>query len=309
MKFLILLLLTTLTSAAALRIEKGEQSLKVLDGEELLTEYRTDSKVPYLYPLKSPKGAILSRHWPVEPDFKGEEQDHPHHRSMWLSHGLVNGFDFWTWKGKGDPRIIHRGFSDAAVEDSTARFTVSLEWTAGGEVQLREKRTYILRKHDHSTEIEVHSALEAAAPEILFGDTKEGFFALRVDRTLRAVGPDAKGHIIDGEGRTDGDCWGKRANWAALYGPDESGQAAVIAMMDHPSNLRHPTWWHVRDYGLLAANPLGAQHFEGKNAPSADHLLKRGEVLALRYLVILHQGSLESAKLAERWSSFSKTLP
>ena len=35
-----------------------------------------------------------------------------------------------------------------------------------------------------------------------------------------------------------------------------------VAIFDHPSVYDTPTWWHVRDYGLFAANPFGKRYFE-----------------------------------------------
>lgn len=280
-----------------------------LDGKPY-TSYLTDAPAPYLHPLVSASGAVLSRHWPMEKGF-GEEEDHPHHRSFWMSHGAVNGYDFWAWKGKGSPKIEHRAMK-ASGKDF---FTVELAWTADGKTQLAEERTYAFKQIDaETTSITVTSKLTAPEGDVTFGDTKEGMFAIRVDRTLRLAAPKgkdaagAKGHIADSEGRKDGDVWGKKSKWVAFTGPDEKGEPAVVAMFDHPSNLRHPTWWHARDYGLLAANPFGIHDFENKkDQPKAgDHVLKKGETLSFRYQVILHHGSLESAKLAERWAEFSK---
>ena len=284
----------------------GETAGKVtvqLDGK-LYTEYRTDSRVPYCHPLVSASGACLTRHWPMEKGFK-EDEDHPHHRAFWMSHGAVNGHDFWAWTTKeSDPKIEHRGVRERK-DDS---FTVDLAWTAAGKTHLTEERTYEFAKIDEkTTEITMISKLTAADGDALFGDTKEGMFAIRVDRSLRQKGKEAKGGIADSEGRKDGEVWGKKSDWGAFPGPDEKGEPAVIAVFDHPSNLRHPTWWHARDYGLLAANPFGIHDFEGKKDKQAgDHVLKKGETLVFRYGVILHHGSLESAKLAERWAEFSK---
>ena len=309
MKFLApLFFAAVLPAAADFHTEHTDTSLKVFDGETLITEYRTNSRVPYLDPLLSPGGACLTRHWPMREDAPTEEKDHPHHRAFWLSHGDVNGFDFWAWKGAGDPKIEHRGFSDSKAGGNSASFTVDLAWTAGGKTHLLEKRTYSFTKSDSdSLEIQVASLLTAAEVDVTFGDTKEGFIALRMDRSLRLKGPEAKGHIVNSEGLADMACWGKRANWVAFTGPDETGQPAVVALMDHPSNLRHPTWWHARDYGLLAANPFGIHDFEGKpDKTLGNQILKKGDSLTFRYLVVLHHGSVDSAKLADHWSTFSK---
>lgn len=270
------------------------------------------NRVPYLYPLVSSSGAALTRHWPVDKSVEGEEHDHPHHQGFWLSHGDVNGHDFWAWTTKeSDPTIIHEEMP--SIEKNS--FTLKLAWMAGGKKHLSEKRTYSFRSIDaDTTAIDVVSSLTAAESDATFGDTKEGFCAIRVDRTLRLAPPKgkdpagAKGHIADSEGRKDGDAWGKKSKWVAFYGPDEKGEPAVIAMFDHPSNLRHPTTWHARDYGLLAANPFGIHDFENKKDQPhlGDHVLKKGETLTFRYEVILHHGSLESAKIADRWAEFSK---
>jgi hypothetical protein len=298
------LLASTAFATGEFTVEESAGKVTVkLDGK-LYTEYRTDSRVPYCHPLVSASGACLTRHWPMEKGFK-EEEDHPHHRGFWMSHGAVNGHDFWAWTTKkSDPKIEHKGVR----RGKDAAFTVDLAWTAAGKMHLTEERTYAFAQIDaDTTTITVTSKLTAADGDALFGDTKEGMFAIRVDRTLRLKGKDAKGGIADSEGRKDEDAWGKKSDWVAFHGPDEKGEPAVIAVFDHPSNLRHPTWWHARDYGLLAANPFGIHDFEAKEDKHAgDHVLKKGETLVFRYEVILHHGSLESAKLTERWAEFSK---
>ena len=241
--------------------------------------------------------------------YKAEERDHPHHRSLWLSHGAVNGHDFWAWVTKeSDPRIVHKATRGTSSTASSASFTVDLEWTADGKTHLTEERSHTITWPDEKTSIiEITSKLTAADGDALFGDTKEGTFAVRVDRTMRLKGPTAKGHIADSEGRIDHQSWGKRSKWVAFTGPDEKGEPAVVAMFDHPSNLRHPCWWHARDYGLLAANPFGIHDFESKKDKHlGDYNLKKGETLTLRYAVVVHEGTLDSAKLTEKYEKFSK---
>jgi len=129
-----------------------------------------------------------------------------------------------------------------------------------------------------------------------------------MDRTLRLKGKQAKSHIVNADGVKDGETWGKRSNWIAYEGPDEVGKNAVAALFDHPSNHKFPTYWHVRDYGLVAANPFGAHDFEGKkDQPTlGDKALKKGETLTFKYSIVIHEGDLASAKLDELWKNFSK---
>src|SRR5207247_964696 len=52
-------------------------------------------KKPVLYPLRSAKGTLVTRGWPLDPR-PGERVDHPHHVGMWLNYESVNGKDFWN---------------------------------------------------------------------------------------------------------------------------------------------------------------------------------------------------------------------
>ncbi|MBK1882518.1 PmoA family protein [Luteolibacter pohnpeiensis] len=310
MKWMILLWgLASGFAGAELKVEKSEGTLKIFDDGSLLTAYRTDWKVPYLYPLLSPSGANVTRHWPTDPGVEGEEHDHPHHRSLWLSHGSVNGYDFWAFEDGKGAQIVHQKFIAQGVDEQGAAYcSVELAWQAGGKTQLKEKRDHRFWKIGEDTfALQIDSELTAADGDVVFGDTKEGMLGLRVDRSLRLNGPLAKSHIINSEGIEDGKAWGKRANWVAAYGPDERGEPAVIAMFDHPSNLRHPTWWHARDYGLFAANPFGKHDFEGNpDKTVGNYTLKQGKSLKFRFLVFIHHGDLQSADLPAVWTLFSK---
>src|SRR5580704_16552867 len=51
---------------------------------------------PYLYPLRSADGTIVTRHWPMEKVSAVEPVDHQHQRGVWFGPDIVNGFDFWN---------------------------------------------------------------------------------------------------------------------------------------------------------------------------------------------------------------------
>jgi hypothetical protein len=114
-------------------------------------------------------------------------------------------------------------------------------------------------------------------------------------RCARRRGKDKKGEgrIVNSAGDTDGAAWGKKAAWCDYYGP-VGGETVGVAIFDHPENLRHPTTWHVRDYGLFAVNPFGLHDFDPalKNNPNAgDHLTPEGQTLRFRYRLLLHRGT------------------
>lgn len=298
MKSITIFLCLTLTSYAGFRQEKSEASLRVYHNDTLITEYLTDSQVPYLYPLVAPSGQSLTRHFPMKKGVAGEQSDHPHHRSFWFCHGNVNGHDFWHSKD-GKTKINHKHFL-SAKDDA---FTAQLAWQHGDKTILDEKRTY---QFSHPTPtsllIEVTSTLTAAT-QVTFGDTKEGSFAIRVCPTMRHEGKVAKGNILNSEKQTDKKAWGKRARWVSYQGPDPAGKPASVTMMDHPSNHNHPTHWHARTYGLLTANPFGEKSFTKKG--NGTHILEKGKSLTQKYAVLLTSREITAEDIEKTYKSFS----
>ena len=74
---------------------------------------------------------------------------------------------------------------------------------------------------------------------------------IRTHPALRLRGSVAKGKAVNSGGISGKSVWGKRAEWVDYWG--KIGKQTVgVAIFDHPSNPRHPTWWHARDYGLVA---------------------------------------------------------
>jgi hypothetical protein len=295
---------------ADITARKVGNNLRVEIDGKLFTEYRTDTWIPCLYPLMSADGTHLTRRFPFDKDVPGEEKDHPHHVGFWFTHGAVGGSDFWH--GLDGSRIVSKGFAGepklSQGDVSTVTFTVDLEWVGKDKKPLLvEQRTYRIAAEGSSRTIDVTCVLRASDSDVEFGETKEGSFAIRVAPTLRLKGEVAKGHIANSEGLADNAAWGKRAKWVAFHGPDSAGTPTVIAIMDHRENLRHPTWWHARDYGLLAANPFGARPFKDKSFKGGGkYTLKKGEELTQRYRLVIRQGDLSAANLDEQWESFSK---
>src|SRR5207253_1981317 len=121
-----------------------------------------------------------------------------------------------------------------------------------------------------------------AATDVTLGDTKEGAFAIRLVEAFT----ERKGlKIVDADGRaTMANVWGTRSNWVD-YSTVLDGEALGVAMFDHPSNPRHPTYWHARDYGLFALNPFGRNAFDPKQEESIWKLPK-GEKITFRWRVL-----------------------
>jgi hypothetical protein len=235
-----------------------------------------------------------------------EERDHPHHQSLWFAHGAVNGHDFWT--GRDGATIVHDAFLGRGTDERGAWVRSRNLWRAGDAVVLTEERTLHFAASADERAIDFELALVATHGPVRFGDTKEGTFALRLAPTLRISGPVARGHALNSAGQRDKDCWGQRARWVAYSGPLDAARPAAevcVALLDHPSNPRHPTWWHARDYGLFAANPFGVHDFDGAAPGTGDLELASGERLVFRYRLLVRTGPADGASLERAWADYA----
>ncbi|MEP6673188.1 MAG: PmoA family protein, partial [Chthoniobacter sp.] len=252
--------------AQTVAVARSGDGLRIEIDGALFTEYATSGTTnPNFYPVIGPDGVGLTREFPAP---AGVTVDHPHHHSIWIAHDGVNGVNFWA-VGPDAGHVEHTGFTNVKANGASASFTAQAKWlTPQGDVVLNdERRCIITALPEGARQIDLSVTLAANADAVTFRDTKEGTVAIRVAPWLAASGnkyntQGGRGHILTSAGLADAKAWGTRAKWVSYYGPDPSGQPVCLTMMDHPANLRHPTWWHVRTYGLFAANPFGQHDFE-----------------------------------------------
>lgn len=278
---------------------------------QLFTQYHhRDVSRPFLYPLLSADGEHLTRRWPQE-NVPGEEHDHPHHHALWYSHGDVNGVDLWSESDKAGRTVQDRIVRMESGSKSGVLVTRN-EWKSkDGRLLARDERTFRFHKPEGQERIiDFEIVIQATEGEVTLGDTKEGTFAIRMAESMRNKQPKNQpglGHLVSSRGDTDGAVWGKRAEWVDYYGP-VNGKTYGIAILDHPANPRHPTWWHARDYGLFAANPFGVHDFEKKPKGTGDLKIPAGQSITFRYRVILHPGDATTANIAGRWTEYLQSL-
>ncbi|MGB7324471.1 MAG: PmoA family protein [Rubripirellula sp.] len=280
----------------------------IYDGDTLVAGYRIESNgKPIVYPVMGPSGQEMVRRYPIEDALETEKKDHQHHRSMWMTHGEVNGFDFWAdEKNEGD--TVHRKGTATVTPDGAAVIVTENDWISPqGKRVMSDTRRVAFFKSDGRRLIDYSIVFRATDGDVNFGDTKEGTFGIRVAGTMKV---DAKlgGLITSATGLHDAEAWGKKAAWVDYSGP-VNGETAGATIHDHPSNYGFPCAWHVRTYGLFAANPFGVSHFTGgPHTGGVD--LKAGDEMQLSYRVVLHDGGLdlETAK-ADQAKFASETVP
>lgn len=284
----------------------ADGAVVAVGGDTFLAMLESRFGRPIVWPLRAPGGVPVTRSWPMaeEPD---AERDHPHQKSSWFAHGDVNGVDFWT-EGERAGRVELDGRPRSTLDEAGHVQVMSRHrWVdADGRIICRDERTlhaYVETESERVLDLAV--TLQALPDEPLrLGDTKEGTMALRLHPSLRLEGKVATGRYLDSEGRKDREVWGQRARWVACGGTVDGHRVGVV-LMDHPRNLRHPTWWHARPYGLLAANPFGAHDFAGARKGSGDHEVAAGGELPLRYRIWLFAGELDATRIEAVWHEFA----
>ncbi|MBL9124011.1 MAG: PmoA family protein [Planctomycetaceae bacterium] len=305
---LVSLLAATLTptraAAGDFTVEEHDDGVKILLDGQLFTNYLKKSGTkPILWPILGPTGAPMTRAFPME-RIKGEKMDHPHHRSLWFTHGSVNGVDFWLESKTKGGQEVHREFKKVAGGPQAVVSAV-VDWIApDGKKVLEDERTYTFRTDGDARMIDFDITLTATEGEVKFGDTKEGTFGVRVP-TVMDVESKKGGKIVNSEGLVDAAAWGKPAAWVDYHGP-VNDEVVGVAILNHPASFRFPTTWHVRTYGLFAANPFGWHDFTGDSAQDGSHTLAAGEKLTFRYRVVFHKGDEKQGAIAEQFSKYSQ---
>jgi predicted negative regulator of RcsB-dependent stress response len=302
-----------------------------IDGQ-IFTEWRHKEWTgPFLYPVTGPNGENITRHFPMKEGLPGEDPDHPHHRSIRFSHSDVNGFNFWWAPARekaGHTAEVKLEKVERISSGKTGEIVLWNQWLGDGKLVLREKvRLAFTPLENRQVLMDYDIDLQAADAPVVFGDKRDGGMLVRVAGTMKVEsekGVKGEGVIVNSRGDRNADAWGKRAEWTDYFGPDASGRTVGIAMFDHPANLRFPTHWHARTYGLMTANRFGTDHFKGNyndhktvicapagaNCPaclshSGDYTIPAGKSIALRHRFFFHHGDPVAAGVVEQYRAYT----
>ncbi len=339
-----------------LSVEKvSDDEIRVFVEGSFFAAYRSDYKgTPIIWPICGIDQTLVTRAWPMIDDVdvdaeqdpgmktiyqnakiseRGGVKDHPHHRSLWFNHGNVSGGDFWG----GTPSVIKQSrFLDLQCDGKTVQIQTENYWrndklnrdvcrdvrtVVFGVLTIREKTVRYL---DFSIE------LRALEDNVIFGDTKEGSFGIRVPSptavTSKKIIPQWGGSILNDQGDEGSDAWGKRSKWVNYVGPAErflSGKELEkeyaknedakdfpltqmgVAVLSGPTSLGQPAWRHVRDYGLFASNPFGQRDFEPNNPEAnGEQRLNKDETMTFSFRVLFHGGDLTPDDLNQAYLDY-----
>lgn len=282
-----------------LRFERGDEVIRVLTGTNLVAVYRFGGpRSPSFHPVIGPTGTNVLREYPFE-EVPGESRDHPHHRGIWLAHGDVNGHDFWS--SRSGERIEQ--VAVLALDAAAGRLATSNHWVAAGRIVATDTRSWSISVHDdRSVAFDLEWRLYAPDHEVALGDTKEGTLALRLATALQCD-PPGRGTLINSEGDAGSAAWGRRARWCRASGTHRGGEVSVV-LFDHPSNPGHPNGWHIRTYGLLAANPFARQSFRLPDPPPPVRIPPHGAII-YRWRIAIVPGTPAPSEVDSAWQTWA----
>ena len=270
-----------------------------VDGRAFTTfRYGTDGFRPYFFPVLGPGGSPVTRG-----ETSDNSSDHVHHRSLYVAYGEVNDVDVWA-EGENSGRVVHQSFTDKSGGAAVGKIYTENDWVnKAGEKLMSDRQNFrIYNTPDTGTIIDLDLTFIASARDVYFGDTKEGgIISVRVNPSMNASDG---GKIENAYGGTnEGETWGKRAQWCDYSGIVE-GTPVGIAVFDHISNPRYPTYWHVRNYGLMTTNIFGTGTFEGDQSKDGSYTLKSGEEMNFRFRVLIHAGDAATGQVAQKYHDF-----
>lgn len=336
MKIAVLILSMSLIAAQAapappkVELVQGDNRIDVIIGGKPFTSYvyGNDLTKPVLVPVRTPSGFEVNRRNPLA-EIEGASVDHAHHVGIFFAVDQVNGVNFWK-NTAAPPQIKHIEITQMAGGPGKGTLSTVSHWVDDKrQTVLEEKRTmtFITGQHEYATDFSID--LTAKSDKVVFEDVEEGMFAIRVSDYLREsdagaalqAGQPLPKESLLGTGRyfsSNGDetaknVWGKRARWVALQGVRE-GKVVGVAILNHPESINYPTYWHVRNYGLFSANPLGQGDFQ-KGQPKQYRknkiiplrlTLESGETAHFRFLVIVYEGIRTQQQIEERFREFAK---
>ncbi len=312
----------------------SERQVDILIDGSLFTSYlyHQHLKTPVLWPIISSQGNMLTRSYPMKIK-AGERVDHPHHIGIWLNYGNVNGLDFWNnsanvpaEKKQHYGTIYHRSVEGWESGQNSAWLVTTADWKSPDQQVLLSERS----RHEFSTEdgyviIDRTTTLTAMVSKVKFADDKEGMFAIRVARELELpshgpallMGADGNaveteevdntqvtGEYLSATGVEGQSVWGTRSRWMKLHGKINGEQVALV-IIDHPSNVGYPTYWHARGYGLFSANTLGQKIFSD-GQEELNFQLTKGDSVTFQYRLVVASGALSNDKIVSLADQFAR---
>lgn len=284
----------------ALAWKQDETSLALLNGTKTIWKLVADPKQPksYFHPLATINGDLLTACEPA---------DHPWHRGLWWSWKSINGLNYWeedrnTKKSEGVNELTAATFKPAPDFSAQAELSFSYHPPDQAPV-MTEIRKLTISKPDADGRYRIGWTSEfiAGNAPVTLGRTPipnepggvghGGYAGLSMRLPLQANGwsvrtSEGKNNVAASHGQT--------ARWLDFSSPNGG-----IAILDHPSNLRHPSPWYVYD-----ANPMS--YYSPAILFNEPLVLDAGKSLKLSYQILVHSKPVSAEEIETDFRNFAK---
>lgn len=254
---------------------------------------------PYFHKIQTLDGIQVTRnHPPIEgQDATDHDTFHP---GLWMAYGDISGNDYW----RNRATVKHHRFVEPPqLNGNDLVFSVeNILYSEDGEKIGRQLSRFVFEKKEKGILIEWEDSYTPEMDKIVFGDQEEMGLGIRMATPLTEL---ATGLIRTSTGlETAKVAWGKAAAWSDYSGISEGRHVGITIMAD-PNNFR-PTWWHSRNYGVMATNSFGRRAMKQGEVSSVE--VNKGETLMLRYGVYIHSGEdrISKDKIDAVFDSFSR---
>ncbi|HSH19259.1 MAG TPA: PmoA family protein [Draconibacterium sp.] len=294
--FLIILLIANISVVLAqqkVTAEKVGDKIEFRINGNLFTNYIISDyeKYPFFYPVNGPSNASVT---------SMRNANYPHHSSLFFGCDRVNGGNYWQ---EGLERgqiislradILESGGDKAVIENECI-------WRRpGADAPIKDKRKITVTKPSADKfYLDFEVTIEMLI-DVNIEKTNHSFFSGRMDPDLAVING---GTMINAEGeqgeKGDEGTFGKRSAWMDCNG-ERMGKKEGMAIMQHPSNDWYPSPWFTRDYGFFSPTPM----YWPENDKNTS--LKKGDLIKLRYRVIVHTGDEKEADIAGEFEKYSK---
>jgi len=285
---------------------QANEALALLNHGRVVWQFNYQKKEgkPYFHPVCLVDGTELTWLRPA---------DHPWHRALWFSWKHINRLNYWeedrrTRLSQGRTEVgevrVHPG------KDHTARIEMTLTYRPPGQAPVvGEKRLMTVSAPDEAGRyrIDWQSVFTAGEQDAILdrtaipgqkGGAGHGGYAGLSARIAKST---SGWQVLNSEGLRDAKAHGQNARWLDFSGRIAFGEAAGIAMFDHPQNLRHPSPWYVT---MNPRVPFG--YFSPAVLFREPYTLAAGKSLTLRYRVLVHPGRADQKLLETEWKAFAE---
>ncbi|MDR2915288.1 MAG: PmoA family protein [Tannerella sp.] len=263
--------------------------IDVTIGNNFFTSYhfQPDEKYPFFYPVNGPLsgGSVTSM----------RNGEYPHHSSLFFACDRVNGGNYWQ-EGLERGRIISIGAR--IIEEKGERVVIEDEciWKRpDAESPVIDRRKIMITAPSESVyQIDFDIEMEMLT-DVTILKTNHSLFSARIDPDLTVK---QGGVMINSEGK-EGEkaTFGIASPWIDCYGVRKTGTEGLV-IMQHPSNKWYPSPWFTRDYGFISPTPM----YWPEDDKATE--LKKGEVVKLRYRVLVHAGDTKQAGIEKEFEKY-----